>query len=84
MILIFLIRFVGLERKRLGRHRFLVSFALKAKPFTFASVLYLFLLHDFFGISRQKNILYFTDHRIAKIIQLFVAIKGNISGIFFF
>ena len=27
---------------------------------------------------------YFTDHRAANIIQLFVAIKGNLSGVFFF
>ena len=44
-------------------------------------------LHHFSGITGKKLFgakCYFTDLRTANIIQLFVAIKGNFSGLFFF
>ena len=57
-------------------------FASKAKRFAF---LYLLLLHDFSGISgntkRKKHV---TEYQTANTVQLFVAIKGKLSGLLFF
>ena len=65
LILISLIQFVGLKRKRLSRHRLLVLSSTQL----------------FGNIGAKK---YFRDHRTANLIQLFVTMKGNFSGLFFF
>ena len=41
-------------------------------------------LYRFPGITGNLEQKYFTDHRTANTIQLFVAIKANFSGVFFF
>ena len=63
MILISLIRFVGLKRKRLSRQRLLLL----------SSTKFLWNIGEF-GAKK-----YFTDYRKANLIQLLVAIRGNVS-----
>ena len=56
------------------RNAFLLPFSI----FIFFSATFFLEYQEF----RAKK--YFTGHRTANIIQLFVAIKGNFSGLFFF
>ena len=62
-----------------------IMFAWKAKRFAFASFLHLLLIQGFSrklkNSEQKKN---FTDHQTADTIQIFVAIKGNFSGLIFF
>ena len=41
-------------------------------------------LHHFSGITGIRSKKYFADHGVANTIQLFVATKGNISGVLFY
>ena len=76
MILISLIQFVDLERKRLNYHRSLVAFSWKAKHFVFASFLKLPLFtQPFQNIGEFGAKSYFIDHQTAYTIRLIAAIK---------
>ena len=54
------------------------------KRFAFAGFLLLFLSTFFSTIAEFGAKKYFTDHRAADTIQLFVSIKENFSDLFFF
>ena len=61
-----------------------IAFTGNVKRFAFAGFLLLFLPTFFSTIGEFGAKKYFTDHRAAYTIQLFVAIKENFSDLFFF
>ena len=60
----------------------MIVHACKGKRFGITSYFLLLNICRKLGKSEQKK--FFVDHRTTNTIQLFVAIKGNIFGIFFF
>ena len=59
-------------------------FRLHEKRFVFASFFHLLLLFKCAEIGEFGAKTYFTDHLTAITIQLFIIIKGNFPGLFFF
>ena len=81
VILASLIQFVGFDHKRLSHYRHLAVFARKhyilELPNSLSSTELFWNIGEIGDISWLKS---FADNQRANTIQLFVAIKGNVSG----